>query len=197
MSSGDITLPSNAEGINLLPEGLRGPNATDWLRQYTDRLDQSQAVILAWINALAQWDQEGAILPVGTLEIIGRLLGQPRPTGASDQVYQRILKVRRLVRQSNGTRLSVRRVTSAIAEGTQGATVTFVTPHTVIVTFANFAAVEARGFSLSVVASLLLDTIQDVDRLQIFDAVGNVFTWSVEGKGWIQAVWAVPLYDNF
>jgi hypothetical protein len=191
-----LDLPSNVDAIQRLPQGLQGDDTIAWLTIYLERLDTLQDVIADYLDGLLSWDQLGADTDATTLDHIGQLLGQARPTGASDDEYRRILRVRRLARLSCGTAPDVRQVVAELGSINGGATVHFATPHTVIVTFGNFAAVAAQGLTIDVVAALLLDTIQDVDRLQIWDAVGNAFSWDVDGKGWFQAVWATPLFDS-
>jgi hypothetical protein len=191
-----LDLPSNVDAIQRLPQGLRGDNTVAWLTIYLARLDAMQSVIDDFLSGLLSWDVIGFATPALALAAVGRLLGQPRPTGATDDEYKRVLRVRRIVRRSTGTAPNIREVVRLLGDYGGGASVVMLPPNTVIVTFANFAAVAAQGLTLDVVTSLLIDTIGDVDRLQIFDAVGNVFTWDVEGKGWDQAVWAAILYDS-
>ena len=187
---------TNSVAIDRLPDGLRGDNTRRWLTLYTDRLDSNQAIVTAQIDGLLVWDQDGSIAPANILPSIGRLLSQPRPSGATDDEYRRILRIRRVVRLSKGTAPDIRKVVAAIGDEGAGAIVYFSTPHIVIVTFANFASQVARGLTIDVVASLLIDAIGDVDRLQIWDAVANPFTWDLENFGWLQAVWALPLFDS-
>jgi len=191
-----LDLPSNVDAIQRLPSGLTGDNTVAWLTIYLERFDALQSVIDEFLFGLLTWDQLGFPTPLLALDSVGRLLGQPRPTGASDDEYKRILRVRRIVRRSTGTAPNIREVVKLLGDHGNGATVRFQVPHTVIVTFAHFAAVAEQGLSLDVVISLLVDTIGDVDRLQIFDAVGHAFSWDIDGQGWLQAVWASPLFDS-
>ncbi len=191
-----LDLTSNHDAIDRLPQALRGDNTRQWLGVYCDRLDVLQDTIALFLDGLLTWDQIGARTPAVVLAAIGRLLGQDRPSDATDDEFKRILTVRRVVRQSTGTAPNIRRVVNTLGAFGGGANVVFSVPHVVIVTFGNFASVAALGFTIDVVAQLLLDAIGDVDRLQIWDAVGNPFTWSIEGKGWLQAVWSTPLYDS-
>ena len=135
------------------------------------------------MNYLLIWDQPGANTPLWVLDVIGKLLGIGRPADASLEEYRRILTVQRLVRKSSGTQPNVREIVNRIGGFGTGASVAFLTPHTVIVTFANFADVEAQGLTLPVVIALLEAAVVDVDRLQIWDAVGNAFTWGIQGQG--------------
>lgn len=192
-----INLPSNtAAGLDLVPFGLRDDDTNDWLSIYLNRLDDLQGTIQTVMNYLLTWDQPGANTPLWVLDVIGKLLGIGRPADASLEEYRRILTVQRLVRKSSGTQPNVREIVNRIGGFGTGAGVAFLTPHTVIVTFANFADVEAQGLTLPVVITLLEAAIGDVDRLQIWDAVGNAFTWGIQGQGWGQGVWAAPLYDS-
>lgn len=188
-------LPSNVvEGLALNP--LPGEGTDAWLTIYLERFDSIQDVIVEYWNDLLSWDQLGAQTPDFILDGVGQILGQARPDGSTDDEYKRILIIRRLVRLSSGTQPDVRRVVAAIGEFAAGSIVSFLTPHTVIVTFSNFAQAVAAGLTLPVVAQLLLDAVQDVDRLQIWDNVGNPFTWDEQGKGWSQGVWSTPLFDS-
>lgn len=192
-----LGLESHTVGIERLPEALQLPDDVAWLTLYLARLDSIQDVIDEYLSGLLTWDQLGASTPALALRAVGLLLGQPRPDNVTDDEYKRLLRVRRIARRSTGTAPDIRRVVAALGDIGGGAIVHFAVPHTVIVTFGNFAAISSKGLALDVVTSLLIDTIGDVDRLQIWDAVGNAFTWDVEGKGWGQAVWATPLYDSF
>jgi hypothetical protein len=191
-----LELSSNVDAVARLPQGLQGENTIAWLTIYLERMDALQNTVAAYLDGLLSWDQLGAVADSQVLGWIGQLLGQPRPTGATDDEYRRILRVRRIVRISCGTAPDIRAVVAALGQVAGGASVYFTTPHTVIVTFGNFAAVSALGLSLEIVAGLLLDAIGDVDRLQIWDAVGNPFTWDVEGLGWDLGVWATPIFDS-
>jgi len=188
-----LELESNLVGIDRLPQGLQGENTRRWLTLYLARLDTMQSLVSTFLDGLLTWDQLGAEIPTYTLTLIGRLLGQPWADGLSAEQYKRALIVRRIVRLSQGTAPHIRQVVAALGDLGSGASVYFATPHTVIVTFQNFATID---LPIAVVASLLIDAVGDVDRLQIWDAVGNVFTWDVENKGWLQAVWANPLFDS-
>lgn len=192
-----LDLESHITGIDRLPAALKQPDDITWLSIYLARLDLIQQVIDDYLSGLLAWDNLGYDTPGLALQAVGRLLGQPRPAGATDVEYKQLLRIRRLVRQSTGTAPDIRRVVAEIGALGGGAIVRFQVPHTVIVTFGNFAIIAAKGLSLDVVTGLLIDTIGDVDRLQIWDAVGSAFTWDTEGKGWLQAVWSTPLYDSF
>ena len=192
-----IADPDNVTlGIAQLPQALQQPNTAKWLAILLSRVDDLQAFEIDYLNQLLIWDQLSADTDDYILDWLGALLGQPRPDGANSLEYKRILLVRRLVRLSSGTQPQVREIVTLLGSFGGGASTGILVPHTVIVTFANFAAVAALGFSLSVVVSLLSDAIGDHDRLQIFDAVGTAFTWGLEGQGWGQGVWSVPLYDS-
>jgi hypothetical protein len=192
-----LGLTSNVDAIERLPQGLQGENTVAWLTIYLERLNVLQTLVDDYLSGLLSWDQLGAPTDAAVLEQIGLLLGQARPTGATDDEYRRILRARRIVRLSCGTAPDIRAVVSELgSHAVGGASVYFVVPKTVIVTFVNFAAVDALGLTLDVVSALLMDAIGDVDRLQIWDAVGNPFTWDTEGLGWEQAVWATPIFDS-
>jgi hypothetical protein len=191
-----LGLDSNVDAIERLPQGLQGPDTVAWLTIYLERLDALQTLVDNYLSGLLSWDQLGATTDAAVLDWIGALLGQGRPTGATDDEYRRILRVCRIVRRSCGTAPDIREVVAELGSFANGASVYFTTPHTVIVTFVNFAAVAALGLTIDVVSALLLDAIGDVDRLQIWDAVGNPFTWDTAGLGWDQGVWATPLFDS-
>lgn len=192
-----IAFPDNiVTGIALLPQRLRQEATEDWLGIYLGRLNDLQDSLVTYFNWLLTWDQPGAPTPDFVLRNIGKMLGQPWPDNATKEEYRRILTVRRFVRLSSGTRPQVREIVKAIGDVGGGAQVHFLPPHGAIVVFANFAAVAAEGFTQDVVSSILLDSIGACDRLQIWDAVGNVFSWDVQNQGWLQAVWATKLFDS-
>src|SRR5690606_1243793 len=192
-----LDLESHIAGIDRLPAALKQPDDITWLSIYLARLDLIQQVIDDYLSGLLTWDQLGAQTPAIALAVVGKLLGQDRPDNVSDDEYKRLLRARRVARRSTGSAPDIRLVVSELGAIGGGATVRFQVPHTVIVAFGNFAILAAKGRSLDVVTGLLIDTIGDVDRLQIWDAVGGAFTWDTEGKGWLQAVWSIPLYDSF
>jgi hypothetical protein len=192
-----LGLNSNVDAVQRLPQGLQGENTVAWLTIYLERYDELQELVDNYLSGLLTWDQLGADTDSTVLEWIGQLLGQARPTGATDDEYRRILRVRRLVRLSCGTAPDIRAVVAELSGfSVWGATVYFVVPKTVIVTFGNFSAIAALGLSLDVVTDLLMDAIGDVDRLQVWDAIGIPFTWDTEGKGWDMGVWATPIFDS-
>jgi len=192
-----VEYPDNVDvGLAQLPVGLREADTDAFLSVYLERYNTLQSLLETYINWLLTWDLPGTDTPDFILAAIGKLFGQPRPVGTDREAYRRILIVRRRVRRSKGTQPDVRRIVQEIGSYGGGAAVAFLVPNTVIVTFANFAAVAAQGLTLEVVSDLLLASIGSVKRLQIWDAVGNAFTWDIEGKGWLQAVWATPLFDS-
>jgi hypothetical protein len=152
-----IVLPDNiVEGLALLPQNLRQPNTEAWLAIYLGRYNTLQDVLVKYFNWLLQWDLPGADTPDFILDNIGKLLGQPRPDGAGRETYREILKIRRLVRLSSGTRPQVREIVKALGDISSGAAVVFMVPHTIVVSFANFSALEAKGFSLDVRSATFL-----------------------------------------
>ena len=195
-----ITFGDNIEaGLAFPPVGLSGDDDTNTsLTIYLQRYNLNQAPLEQTLSWLLIWDQPGAQVPSWILDLVGKLLGCPRPDSliGDDEGYRRVLLVQRIARQSSGTAPNIRKVVKRIGDYGTGARVGFLLPKTVIVTFNNFADVEAQGFSLDIVIRLLSATIKGLDRLQIFDAIGNAFTWDVEGQGWQQAVWSTALYDS-
>ena len=110
-----LNLPSNLDVIQRLPQGLRGDNTIAWLSIYLARLDAMQDVIDEYLFGLLSWDVIGFDTPGLALQAVGSLLGQPRPTGATDVEYKRILRVRRIVRRSTSTAPNIREVASSWA----------------------------------------------------------------------------------
>lgn len=188
-----------AAGLEQLPFGLSGDADTDqFLSIYLQRYNFNQAPLEQVLNWLLIWDLPGSQIPSWILDTVGKLLGCPRPDSlaGNDEGYRRVLLVQRIARKSSGTEPDVRKVVKRLGDFGGGANVRFLIPKTVIVTFANFENLAEQGITLDVVIRLLRATIGDVDRLQIWDAIGSAFTWNVEGLGWNQAVWATPLYDS-
>ena len=93
-------------GTDRMPEGMRKPNALAYISVYLAECTDAETVATTLLNGLLEWNIRPPEYSFA-LDIIGKLLGQPRPDGFTDTEYQQVLVARSIARVSDADDLSI------------------------------------------------------------------------------------------
>lgn len=150
-------------GINRLPEKGRGPLTVRYLSIYLREIVAEEIAALQVLDAIQEWNAptaEGG--PSFVYDVLGKLIGHPRPSGFGDADYRFILQARVLARSSDATFASVYKVVRHLARGQPFDVVPSVPEHwTIYFTL----ALDEQWQSLY--RRLLLDSIAATDSLTL------------------------------
>lgn len=172
-------------GIGRLPDLYRTPTNVKYLSVYLQETANSEVAALQVINALLEWNGGGRTFSF-VLDIIGKLIGQPRPNNFDDDDYRFVLVARTIARVSDSTYPSVLRLVHHLARGSQYSVIPSVPEHWKIV----FFDLDLDAQWLAIYARLLLDTIGATDSLEIIQANGGVALYDTDNVGYDQGVYA-------
>lgn len=103
-----------ALGTDRLPDGSRKPNTLAYLSVYLQSCTDLETAVLQILNAIMQWNRVAPQFSF-VLEIIGKLIGQPRPDGFSDEDYRNVLIARTIVRTSDSSKASLVRLVAFLS----------------------------------------------------------------------------------
>ena len=164
-----------SRGLARWPEATRGPNVTSYLSVYLQELVDNEDTVWEVLDGLREWNvQDVSTQASFVLDTVGRLLGQPRPSGFSDVDYKFILRVRSIVRMSDATKPAVFRVCNALSQGQP------------------FMLLEQVPEHWTVSFSLVLDAQwQELYRRLLYDAIG-----ATDSLDLYFAVPGTALYDD-
>lgn len=150
------------EGLRDLPEKLRAERVLAYyavyLRQMNGIEDLAQTVLDAFVN----WQTTGSQFD-WVLDLIGVLLGQPRPEGYDNTAYTFILQARVFARRSTATSDDVRRVVEWLARGQPFAIFTL-PPKIIIVQFTDLVLTPQDQ---AIYAQIITAAIDAVDLLEV------------------------------
>lgn len=149
-------------GLAEVPEKLRKARIQTYLSVYLRQFNTIETMLQAVIDAFVNWRTPGAQRTF-VLEIIGALLGQPRPEDFDNQDYAFVLQARVLVRRSEATRDDVLRVARFLAGG-RPVEVLSLAPKIVIVQFTDVVLTPQWE---ALYAELLTGAIDAVDKLVV------------------------------
>jgi len=101
-------------GTDRLPDGSRKPNTLAYLSVYLQECMDTEVAVLQVLDAFAGWNQ---IAPQFSfvLDTIGVFLGQPRPSGFSNEDYRNVLIARSIARVSRSQREDVVKLVAFLA----------------------------------------------------------------------------------
>lgn len=86
-------------GTDRMPDGMRKANALAYLSVYLQEFTSTETAFLQVLDALAEWNRAAPRYSF-VLDVLGKLVGQPRPDGFGDQDYVSVLIARTIVRGS-------------------------------------------------------------------------------------------------
>ena len=151
-----------AQGFAALPEKLRANRVLRYLAVYLQQYDNLEEAVQQLIDAFLTWETFG-VEQTFVLETLGALLDQPWPDGFTATQYSFILQARARARRSEATLGDVYRVANFLARGNE-VRVFGLVPRTTVIVFVDLQATDAEK---AIYEQILLDTIGDVDGLQV------------------------------
>jgi hypothetical protein len=180
-------------GLERIPDARRQPLPDAVLQAALEQLDANDELAA---ETTAAFDLTGGSTKSFALDYIGALIKQPRLLGQSDDDYKIALRARILVRQSRGTLGDVKRVVAFISEvwGNGNYVVTSPSPKSLVIGIGSLSTSPAE---LETIVRLLLDTVGEVDRFDLWAIPFNVFTWDTPGQGWSEGIWAEKVYTTY
>lgn len=187
-----MPLDVTTRGIDRLPDARQRSNVLAVLQAILEPLDATATAGQRLADALAL---NGGQTLTFTLDLLGQLLALRRQVGQSNEDYLTALLGRVVARQSYGTLPDIKAVAAFIAEqyGDGGYYVYSPQPKTVIV---GITGMTTTADVVAIVSRLLLDSIGEVDRLQLFTVGGAPFTWDTAGLGWDQGLWSELVFTT-
>jgi hypothetical protein len=101
-------------GTGRLPDGSRKPNTLAYLSVYLQECTNTETAVLEVLDAFAGWN---VIAPPFSfvLDAIGLFLGQPRPSGFSNEDYRNVLIARSIARVSQSQRDDIVKLAAFLA----------------------------------------------------------------------------------
>lgn len=149
-------------GVGRLPEKGRGPNTVKYLSIYLREIMSEETTALRVLDGLREWNVPSPSTLSFVLDIIGKLIGQPRPSGFGNDDYRFILQARVLARASDATLSAVTKLVDFLARGAPYGIDASVPEHWTIY-FTLDLDVQWRALY----ARLLLDGIAATDSLDL------------------------------
>jgi hypothetical protein len=164
------------EGIARLPQLGQQPNVVKYLSVYLQQLTNTEVISLQVIDGFLDW--RAGRTRTWILDLIGSMIGQPRPTAFNDDDYRFILAARTIARVSDSSLAAVEKLVAFLARDSAYLIDTAVPEHWYI-TFIDLPLTEQWS---ALYAAILLDAIGATDSLELTSATGGTALYDTDGS---------------